>query len=293
MAEGTLVDCTGAGININVNGGVSVESMETIFVNQRGDTMHGNLNMNNHKIINIPLPSESLEVVNKEYVDKVSDNIFKLVDRYKGTLTKSLDETSLKIMDKINTVYNSLSEKMKDASNIEKGVLSLKRLPLQLGKIKFSYISTTLLNMKFGTIKNVGNPQNNHDAVNLQYIKALPQIKYVELNLPPIIGKNINMYEKNTYYRINIDETTSTGKLTKKLLEKATPKKIIIISTARKSGNIWYYHSLGDIQSDDFGLTFQNASNITGPIQICYVELVNQLQERMIPIDRTTYDMLA
>ena len=47
---------------------------EIKYVNQSGDFMEGDLNMNHFKIINLPEPAGSSEAVNKEYCDNLVEN---------------------------------------------------------------------------------------------------------------------------------------------------------------------------------------------------------------------------
>ena len=43
-----------------------LDQVDTNFINERGDKMRGNLNMNENKIINVSNPINNDEVVNKE-----------------------------------------------------------------------------------------------------------------------------------------------------------------------------------------------------------------------------------
>ena len=52
------------------NSGLELKDIETIFINERGDKMRGNLNMNGNKIINVSNPINNDEVVNEEYIDE-------------------------------------------------------------------------------------------------------------------------------------------------------------------------------------------------------------------------------
>ena len=63
------VDVTG-GINFNINNGeLKIEDTDPIYVNTKGDLMHGDLNMNNHFIKNVGDPKEDNDVVTKKYFD--------------------------------------------------------------------------------------------------------------------------------------------------------------------------------------------------------------------------------
>jgi hypothetical protein len=52
-----------------------LQKTNPIFVNQSGDNMTGNLDMKNNKIINLPLPKDSQDCCNKQYVDNELNNI--------------------------------------------------------------------------------------------------------------------------------------------------------------------------------------------------------------------------
>ena len=70
MSNNYPVDVTG-GINININNndGLRIEDTDPIYLNVKGDIMHGNLNMNNHFIKNVGDPKEDNDVVTKKYLD--------------------------------------------------------------------------------------------------------------------------------------------------------------------------------------------------------------------------------
>ena len=61
------------GMPLNNNNGnsnvIDIEKLDRIFVNQQGDKLLGNLDLNFNKIINLKEPTEDLDIVTKKYVD--------------------------------------------------------------------------------------------------------------------------------------------------------------------------------------------------------------------------------
>ena len=77
MTNYTTVDVTG-GMNFNINNnGLTIEDTDPIYVNTKGDIMHGNLNMNNHFIKNVGDPKEDNDVVTKKYLNTELNNMKK------------------------------------------------------------------------------------------------------------------------------------------------------------------------------------------------------------------------
>lgn len=99
------VDVSGA-INFNLNNGLSIEETDPIYVNVKGDIMHGNLNMNNNIIQNIGIPKDDLDVSNKKYVDDVFSPLYVKYQLIK----KTIDDTSKDLTDKFNNIKNYVNE---------------------------------------------------------------------------------------------------------------------------------------------------------------------------------------
>jgi len=59
-----------SGKTLSFNTDDVLDQVEANFINERGDKMRGNLNMNGNKIINVSNPINNNEVVNKEYNDR-------------------------------------------------------------------------------------------------------------------------------------------------------------------------------------------------------------------------------
>ena len=87
-----------AGGTLTFNQDSMIEQAESLFLNEYGDSMKGDLNMNGNKILNVPDPKLDGDAVNKKYVDAIS-NMKELEDRimknvhsvYKIRLTEYLE----------------------------------------------------------------------------------------------------------------------------------------------------------------------------------------------------------
>ena len=70
------------------------------YLNQSGDTMEGDLNMNSHRVTNLPIPTADTEAATKSYVDSRSSNHFtygdKAIQMKKG---KGIDMNKNKLFD--------------------------------------------------------------------------------------------------------------------------------------------------------------------------------------------------
>ena len=142
--------------------------------------------------------------------------------------------------------------------------------------------------MNNGPIKHLSNPIEDGDAVNLRYLKSIPQIKFVEIDLIPFPGKNENTLKKGETYRI-----TENGKIEKKLNERLPPKMYHILSIARKQTS-WYYYVYLDFQTDKHGLVLQNSGQLIGRFRICYIvykESINNTLPKTIVIERSTQEL--
>src|SRR5438093_7231060 len=64
----SIVNVAGGGLNNSTNG-YSLSDLDNRFVNDSGDTMSGNLDLGNFKIINLGTPTNLTDVTNKNYVD--------------------------------------------------------------------------------------------------------------------------------------------------------------------------------------------------------------------------------
>jgi len=96
--------------------------VEANFINERGDKMRGNLNMNGNKIINVSKPNENTEVVNKEYIDdmfKIYDTLFKKLTDDNIKSGKFLNKLKEDFNKSVSSIRDSVSKKVEDFTVIE------------------------------------------------------------------------------------------------------------------------------------------------------------------------------
>ena len=89
-----FVDITGGALinsfsNIDTSNFLTVARANSLYVNESGDDVkNGILDMKNNKIINVPIPSRSSDVTNKEYVDDIHEKLRKNVITLVGEIEK-------------------------------------------------------------------------------------------------------------------------------------------------------------------------------------------------------------
>ena len=82
-----------------------------------------NFNANNHKIINVANPTESLDASNKEYVDYLKsqlDDLVKLHEQQVVNLEKSFNSRISNLRKEIENIEASLGARMTDLTNASK-----------------------------------------------------------------------------------------------------------------------------------------------------------------------------
>src|SRR5438093_7555907 len=65
----SIVNVAGGALTGATTNGYSLSDLDNRFVNDSGDTMTGNLDLGNFKIINLATPTNNTDVTNKNYVD--------------------------------------------------------------------------------------------------------------------------------------------------------------------------------------------------------------------------------
>jgi len=104
--------------------GLKLEDTDVRYVNEKGDKMKGPLDMNGNKIINVSSPVEDNEVVNKEYLKKIMNNINQNIEQTNKNnkdLSEKIEKTkkdidqntkfTQKISDKIDKINDQLPNK--------------------------------------------------------------------------------------------------------------------------------------------------------------------------------------
>lgn len=161
-ANATSITSGGA---LTIGGGASIRK-----------TLHmgGHIDMNNNKIINVPLPIDGTDAVNKDYVDLVSTKIsgdfkkYEVIfgdsdtgDLIKGSSLFTFDETKLNLNTPfiINNTENSTDLGTTGALIVNGGAII--KQELQLGDN---------LNLNSNYITNVLDPINNQDVATKKYV---------------------------------------------------------------------------------------------------------------------------
>ena len=101
---------------------ITLDQVESRFINESGDIMKGDLNMNGNKLRNIPDPKLGGDAVNKKYVDSISNmiegismKVNKVKNDINDVISKNLKELEDRIMknvqfciqDKINRIFRN------------------------------------------------------------------------------------------------------------------------------------------------------------------------------------------
>ena len=110
------------------NSGLEIKDIENIFINERGDKMRGNLDMNGNKIINVSNPIENNEVVNRGFLQNFIDEQLKIFQKEVINkenkqiieLKNSIDQTTTNQ----NGVITTMSNVMKKSEDQIKSITS-------------------------------------------------------------------------------------------------------------------------------------------------------------------------
>ena len=86
-------------------GGADIKALNSHFLNESGDTMRGDLGMNNHQIKNVAEAIDDSDVVNKKQVNKevhaVEEKIIKTttneMESFKSKLTENVKDVDAKV----------------------------------------------------------------------------------------------------------------------------------------------------------------------------------------------------
>ena len=112
----------GGSLNTNsVNYNELINKSKSIFVEESGDTMEGNLDLNQHRIINLQTPIDDNDAVNKKYIYLVIENIESFMKQKIEILEKSINGKIENINGKIKDIKGKIE-------NVEKQILKLEIL---------------------------------------------------------------------------------------------------------------------------------------------------------------------
>ena len=83
-------------------------------VNKSGDEMTGDLNMNDHRIMNIPYPTDNNDVVSKGYVNQTLRNEKEHLSRLIDLQRENLKALSLKVDTELTPLRESVETRIKN-----------------------------------------------------------------------------------------------------------------------------------------------------------------------------------
>ena len=229
-----------------------VDDLQSQYIDKRGNIKFGrNINLDNKRIFALKDPKKDYEATNKKYVD---DSITKTLEEEKDKFlpqdpaTKQYVDDAIKglaggdvlvskegvfikenghyrataPLDIDNQKMENLREPLEDGDAVNKKYVDgiVEDLTLKQGLVRenggFNLVDS-YINMNFNNIRNVGNPQNNADAVSKSFVDTI-----------------INSFKESTDKKI-LDTLTSLGKMLTTGLKKRTH---IISATASHYGDL-------------------------------------------------------
>ena len=120
---------------------------ENKYINERGDSMKGDLILNGHKIKELSFPTDEADAVNKKYVDGVKNYTDLTTTRIESSLTTKIDSME----SKLNNIEQRFNDKFDKLQSL---------LTEQVVKLNTSILNSKdkqIMNTKFNTIYNIIN----------------------------------------------------------------------------------------------------------------------------------------
>lgn len=120
---------------------------ENKYINERGDSMKGDLILNGHKIKELSFPTDEADAVNKKYVDGVKKYTDLTTTRIESSLTTKIDSME----SKLNNIEQRFNDKFDKLQSL---------LTEQVVKLNTSILNSKdkqIMNTKFNTIYNIIN----------------------------------------------------------------------------------------------------------------------------------------
>lgn len=162
-------------------------------VSKSGDSMSGNLDMTDNKIVNLGAPTADADAANKKYVDDTVASVPVI------TVDSALSDTSENpVQNKV--VKNALDGKLDKGSNIDLLGFSISNI----GTLGMA--SNGTINANDATISGIPTPQNNDEPTNKKYVDDADALKFdkaggtisgaVTINGALGMGGNLNMGNK-------------------------------------------------------------------------------------------------
>ena len=173
-----FVDITGGALinsfsNIDTSNFLTVARANSLYVNESGDDVkNGILDMKNNKIINVPIPSRSSDVTNKEYVDDIHEKLRKNVITLVGEIEKY--DAKMKSREISSKAYV-------DAQNAETKSLLVNDFVSRGNNFKELQSFWKGIDLRNTKISNLSEPTLPSDGVNLSYLtKVMERVTALE-----------------------------------------------------------------------------------------------------------------
>ena len=183
---------TGNNSNNSTNtNSVSISQLDKIFVNQTGDIVSGDLNLNNNKIINLKEPKENSDVATKKYVDD------------KSKISGDLDLKGNKLILGESKISYSQSDDFK-------GILFDSNEFLFKNILSGNQNSINAFNKR---LTNIGTPTNNNDCITKSYSDLRIHDINMQNNRLIFGGNNFQLSQLNTQTINNFIFQFNNGRL--------------------------------------------------------------------------------
>ena len=89
---------------------VNLENLDYKYLNETGDKMRGNLDMNGKKLLNVPLPVEDSDVVNKKYVDDLEIRMIQQIGKISYINSEKISDMLIPLSTKIKTLEEKIDK---------------------------------------------------------------------------------------------------------------------------------------------------------------------------------------
>jgi uncharacterized protein YoxC len=172
----------------------TIPQATNLFVNRAGDTLTGNLDMNNNTIQNITTPLNDNDAANKLYVDTEITSV--LLD------VSGITQDISGINQDINDINQDISSINLNIQTIHQDIndINLDITDLQNDKLnKAGDTMTGILNMNNNKIENVLAPTNNNDASNKKYVDD--EISNITVDVNNKVEKSGDIMSGSLYFQ--------------------------------------------------------------------------------------------
>lgn len=194
---------------------LTIDKANNIYVNESGDKMTGNLDMKNHKIVNLGDPGNPDEAINKRYLDHVM--------RMQVTTVENMIESGK------TEVQGGIENKLKDGLDMKNKKIKNLGDPINPDEaVNKKYVDTSMRTQATTVEHNIENAKTEVlGAIERKgYLTTVPPIYRFAVETPVIYGYVLNIGTSNTQYKIskfNITNISQSPYLTHKLNFQITP----------------------------------------------------------------------